>query len=53
MRMVICRCIVYKFPSVADIMTIPLEKYITLDPKNCGYRGMTEELIVNYDHPFF
>ena len=40
-----------KFPTVAEILAIPIAKYITLDANNYGYSGTEEYIIVNYVHP--
>ena len=40
-------------PTVADLLAIPLAKYITLTANDCGYSGTAEELIVLYVHPLF
>jgi hypothetical protein len=40
-------------PTVAELMSSPLAKYITLAANDCGYSGTAEELIVNYVHPLF
>ena len=40
-------------PTVADLMDIPLAKYITLAANDCGYYDTAEELIVSYIHPLF
>ena len=40
-------------PTVADLMSSPLAKYITLAANDCGYDGTVEELIVTYVHPLF
>ena len=40
-------------PTLADLTSIKLAKYITIDANNCVYGGTAEELIVNYIHPLF
>ena len=40
-------------PTFADLMDSPLAKYISLVTNYHGYGGTTEELIINYVHPFF
>ena len=40
-------------PTIAEILASPIDKYITLVVNNCGYSGTSEDLIVNYVHPFF
>ena len=40
-------------PTVADLMSSPLAKYITLAANDCGYGGTVEEPIVSYVHPSF
>ena len=42
-----------KYPTVAQIMDIPQDKYITISANDRGYGGTAEELIVNYVHPLF
>ena len=39
--------------TVAKLMDSPLAKYIKLAANGCGYRGMAEDLKVNYVHPLF
>ena len=39
--------------NVADILVIPISKYITLAENKCGYSGTEEELIIGYVHPLF
>ena len=38
------------FPTAADILDIPIEKFITLSENSCGYSSTYEEMIVNYIH---
>ena len=45
--------VVKQCPTVADIMASPLDDYINIAAKNCGYGGTTEELIINYVHQLF
>ena len=45
--------VVEQFPTVADLVDIPLAKYISLASNYCGYSGTAEELVINYVHPFF
>ena len=40
-------------PSISDLISSPLSKFITLAANDCGYNGTTEELIVQYVHPLF
>ena len=40
-------------PTMADLMSSPLAKYITPAANDCGYDGTVEELIVTYVHPLF
>ena len=40
-------------PTVAELMTSPLARYITLAANDCGYSGTAEELIIYYVHPLF
>ena len=40
-------------PTLADLTSIKLAKYITIDANNCVQGGTAEELIVNYIHPLF
>jgi hypothetical protein len=40
-------------PTVVDLLSSPLAKYITLVENDCGYSGTAEELIVTYVHPLF
>ena len=42
-----------KCPTFAELVASPLAKYITIASNTCGYGGTTEELILNYVHPFF
>ena len=42
-----------QLPAVADILSITIDRYITLAATNCGYSGIAEELVVNYDRPLF
>ena len=38
----------YYFQTVAEVMDIPLAKYVILDSNNFVYSGTAEDLIVNY-----
>ena len=40
-------------PTVEDIMNSPLSRFIKFAANDCGYKGSTRELIVNWVHPFF
>ena len=40
-------------PTMADLLTSPLENFITLAANDCGYSGKAKELIVTYIHSLF
>jgi hypothetical protein len=40
-------------PSISDLISSPLSKYVTLAVHDCGYDGTAEELIVSFVHPLF
>ena len=40
-------------PTIQELLDSPISNFITLDANECGYEGTTEDLIVNYVHPFF
>lgn len=40
-------------PTVEELMSCPLAKYIHLASNNTNYSGSTKELIANYVHPLF
>ena len=40
-------------PSIDELMKTPLSKFITFAADDCGYSGSTNELMVNWIHPFF
>ena len=42
-----------QIPTVADILTITLSKYIALSANDYGYSGAAEELIVYCIHSLF
>ena len=42
-----------QLPTVVELMTIPLAKYINLAANNYVYGGTVEELILNYVHLLF
>ena len=41
------------FPSIEDILNIPLSNFISLVANNCGFTGKTHDLIVNQVHSMF
>ena len=43
----------YQCPTIADLMNIPLDNYITITANHCRCGSTAEELILNYIHPFF
>ena len=43
----------YNCPTSDDILYSPITKFITLSANTCVYSGTTEDMIVNYVHPFF
>ena len=45
--------VVQQFPTVAEIMSSPMPKYITHADNYCGYSGTEEMLILNYVHLFY
>ena len=40
-------------PTLAELVDITLDNYITIAANNCGYNVTAEDLIVNYVHSFF
>ena len=40
-------------PTITELLDSPISKFITLAANNCGYKGTTQYLIVNYVHPLF
>ena len=42
-----------QFPTVADIVSSPLDNHINLADNNFGYGGTAEDLIKNCLHPLF
>lgn len=40
-------------PSIAEIMSSLLTKFIDIAVKDSGYTGNSEELLLNYVHPLF
>ncbi len=41
------------FPTIEDILNLPLSKFIHFATNSCGYSGTVCELIVNWVHPLF
>ena len=40
-------------PTITEVLDSPISNFITMAANDCGYSGTTEDLIVNYVHPFF
>ena len=38
------------FPTAADVLAIPIAKFITISANGCGYSGTSEELMANFVH---
>ena len=43
----------HKIPTVADLMELPLDIFITPSANGCGYEDKTKELLFNWVHPLF
>ena len=39
--------------TIAELLDSKISNFITLAANDCGYDGTTEDIIVNYVHPFF
>ena len=40
-------------PTVQELLDSPLFPFISFATNSCGYKGTTQELIVNWVHPLF
>ena len=41
------------FTTTADVLDIPIAKFITISSNMCRYSGTAEEIIVDYVHNLF
>ena len=40
-------------PTVQELLDSPLSRFISFAANSCGYKGTTQELIINWVHPLF